>query len=333
MWFFFTLIFVNYFILSRFDYISSKVKLYDIPDFKRKIHNSKVSLIGGCIFFFNFLLFFFYSIYSENYILFFINKLSFFSFFFTMLFIFIIGFVDDIYKLRPEIKLFSLSIIFVFALTYDVNLIIDNLKFLSMDEVINLYSFSLPFSILCILLFINSLNMFDGINMQIAFYFFIVLIFFLLKGVFIPLILFIFLPLIVFSILNFKQKCFLGDSGSLLIGFIISYLVIKTYNNFPSLLKVEDIFLIMMLPGLDMFRLFLERSYKKFNPFMPDKNHIHHFYLHRIGYKKTFILIQLFILVPIATSFFFNSFYGILIGLLFYSFFLYQYFHCKIMKN
>ena len=175
--------------------------------------------------------------------------------------------------------------------------------------------------------------MFDGINMQVAFYFFIVLIFFLLKGVFILLILFILLPLIVFSILNFKQKCFLGDSGSLLIAFIISYLVIKTYNNFPGLLKVEDIFLIMMIPGLDMFRLFLERSYKKFNPFMPDKNHIHHFYLQRLGYKKTFILIQLFVLVPIATSFLFNSFYGILVGLLCYSFFLYQYFHYKLIKN
>ena len=38
----------------------------------------------------------------------------------------------------------------------------------------------------------------------------------------------------------------------------------------------EEIFIILSLPGLDMFRLFLVRIFYGKNPFSPDRNHIHH---------------------------------------------------------
>ena len=62
---------------------------------------------------------------------------------------------------------------------------------------------------------------------------------------------------IFFLYLNFKKEIFLGDSGSILIGFLISYFCIK-FSKF-GLLKSDQIFIIMMLPGIDMLRLFLVR--------------------------------------------------------------------------
>ena len=54
------------------------------------------------------------------------------------------------------------------------------------------------------------------------------------------------------------MKCFLGDSGSILLGFIFSYLIIRLYNQ-NVIYFADNIFLLMLIPGLDMFRLFAER--------------------------------------------------------------------------
>ena len=46
----------------------------------------------------------------------------------------------------------------------------------------------------------------------------------------------------------------MGDSGTLFLGSIISLIVIVNYNKF-NLLEVDEIFLLMFLPGIDMLRL------------------------------------------------------------------------------
>ena len=48
----------------------------------------------------------------------------------------------------------------------------------------------------------------------------------------------------------------------------------------------EEIFIIMMVPGLDMFRLFIQRLLNK-NPF-GDRNHIHHLLLKSMAIKLQF---------------------------------------------
>ena len=47
----------------------------------------------------------------------------------------------------------------------------------------------------------------------------------------------------------------MGNSGSYLLGFLLSYIIIKIYNNGSSL-YADKILLIMFLPGIDMIRLF-----------------------------------------------------------------------------
>jgi UDP-GlcNAc:undecaprenyl-phosphate GlcNAc-1-phosphate transferase len=70
---------------------------------------------------------------------------------------------------------------------------------------------------------------------------------------------------------------------------------------------VEDIFLTIMLPGLDMFRVFLTRIYNKKNPFSPDRTHLHHLLI-KYGLKTNKILIIFFLLIltPILINFFTN---------------------------
>ena len=52
----------------------------------------------------------------------------------------------------------------------------------------------------------------------------------------------------------------MGDSGVFLLSSIFSLLLIKAYKSDLSNIKsIEEIFILLMIPGLDMFRLFIER--------------------------------------------------------------------------
>ena len=78
----------------------------------------------------------------------------------------------------------------------------------------------------------------------------------------------------------------MGDNGSLTIPYIISYFLVKSYNN--NIIEFsDDIFIVMMIPGFELLRLFFTRTINKKNPFTADRKHIHHILLKKIGYKKT----------------------------------------------
>ena len=102
-----------------------------------------------------------------------------------------------------------------------------------------------------------------------------------------------------FLILNAQGKIFLGDNGSLTIPYIISYFLVKSYNN--NIIEFsDDIFIVMMIPGFEIFRLFFTRALmNKKNPFTADNQHIHHILLKKIGYKKTIITLIMLITIPI----------------------------------
>ncbi len=70
-------------------------------------------------------------------------------------------------------------------------------------------------------------------------------------------------------------------------------------NNLNS---VDEIFLLLMIPGLDMLRLFIERLLQKKNPLKPDRNHFHHLLLNR--FQRYNVLIIYFSFLQIIFKFF-----------------------------
>ena len=145
----------------------------------------------------------------------------------------------------------------------------------------------------------NALNMFDGINLQSGTYILIIFLIFLLKDISFNLILSLIFPLIIFLILNYKNKAYLGESGIQFTAFIISYMFIKS-NNYENLtFYADEIFIIMGLPGLDMFRLFITRLLSGKHPFKGDTNHIHHLFSNYFSKNISFIIILIYILISI----------------------------------
>ena len=144
-------------------------------------------------------------------------------------------------------------------------------------------NFSYIFTILCVLFLLNALNLYDGINLQSGINFLIIYFYLLSKDIFPSLILAFIIANIIFLYLNFKNKIFLGDNGVFINSFIISYFIIKSYNyNLEASLKSDEILLLILIPTLDLIRLFISRVRNLKNPFLGDRNHIHHLLLKKL---------------------------------------------------
>ena len=162
--------------------------------------------------------------------------------------------------------------------------------------------------------------MFDGINLQSVSYSIFILIIFYVKSNFNLFYIFLTFPLLIFFYLNYKNKCFLGDNGTLLLSFVFSFLFVDFHNN-KKLLFADEIFLIMLIPGLDMLRLFIVRVIKGLNPFYPDRNHIHHLLAKKFGNNLSVIFLFSLIFLPNIL----NQFYGVTFFLIIFSIFFYFY--------
>jgi UDP-GlcNAc:undecaprenyl-phosphate GlcNAc-1-phosphate transferase len=245
--------------------ISKKIRLIDRPDKIRKLHKKPVPLLGGIMIFSSFILI--------NLYLIFFNKLTNITLiiFTCCMFCLILGLTDDIKKISYKNKFLILIIIFFLFVSLDSNLQINKIYFSTFNKEYYLNYLSIPFTILCLLLFINSMNLIDGID-GLCILISIILLAWSIKsfqnGE--PLYIVIINSLIFILYFNLKKYIFLGNSGSLFIGCLIGLSVILNYNieilkiNYP----VENIFIAFILPGLDMFRVFVERIFKNKNPFL-----------------------------------------------------------------
>ena len=80
------------------------------------------------------------------------------------------------------------------------------------------------------------------------------------------------------------RKIFMGDTGSLTLGYILSFLAVQyTMNTYEAGINYEGAMLIafsvLLVPCLDVVRVVLGRVRRGRDPFMPDKTHIHHKFL------------------------------------------------------
>ena len=67
-----------------------------------------------------------------------------------------------------------------------------------------------------------------------------------------------------------------------MLALLISVMIINGYND-GKISSCEEIFILLMLPGIDMARLFIQRLSNKKNPFKADSNHLHHILLKKFN--------------------------------------------------
>tara|TARA_B100000989_G_C19510096_1_gene458550 strand:- start:946 stop:1944 length:999 start_codon:yes stop_codon:yes gene_type:complete len=293
MTFVFIIICLNILIISKFDLIFKNINIYDYPDKNRKFHKKPMLLVGGLIVFINYLFVLLMIFFSESnqFIINLAYENSNFTWIIGPILIFLVGIYDDKKNLSGNLKFIILSFIYFIILYFDKSLILTNLEFKTTSFNINLGPYSFLFTYLCLMIFSNAFNMLDGVNLQAGIYTVVVLILFLIKIGFNYDLIIIILSMLSYLFLNYKGKTFLGDSGTYLISYIISIIFIKSYNS-DRLFLCDEIFMIMILPGLELIRLFLIRGINKKNPLMPDRQHIHHLLQNKFA-KISFLKISL----------------------------------------
>jgi UDP-GlcNAc:undecaprenyl-phosphate GlcNAc-1-phosphate transferase len=298
--------------------IAKIINLYDKPNKKRKIHSIPTPSIGGIILVINLsligLINIFFTVIDFNYT----------PLFFCAVVIFFIALLDDIFDILPYKKFFLTSLVIFFFLLFNNEKLISRIIFDFYYISIENYFISFFITWLCVMLLLNAINLYDGVNGQLATYAIFVFAIFLYKNIFYDLSFFILFFLLFFLYYNLSGKIFLGDNGSFLIGFVIAFIVISN-NSTANYLTAEKIFLLMFLPGIDMFRLFVERLIKRQNPFIADSSHIHHLFIKKFSEKKLFFFNILAYSLPIILSYSINNLLLIVILIIFYLLFIYKY--------
>lgn len=206
------------------------------------------------------------------------------------LLIYLIGILDDLKGMKAIIKFFIQSIA---ALLFPLcNLMISNLHGLFGIYEIPLW-ISYLLTVFIILLIVNAINLIDGIDGLASSLTFLILVAFTylyyeLKSTLFSLICISLAgALLAFFLFNFygkaeKLKIFMGDSGSLFLGYVIAYLAIKYQMiHEQKLLPNQDesilfSFSLVFIPCIDVIRVAIQRILKKKPIFDADKTHIHH---------------------------------------------------------
>ena len=304
--FFFLVFILNLFFILKFNFYSRFFNIYDSPDGERKFHNKKTKVLGGTLILTNLILYFLYFYLFDKVILLDLklSKKELIIFLTSLFLIYLIGLVDDKKNLPAINKFFLLSLVISISLLSNKNYI-NYLEF-SFFSKIYIKNFSFFLTLFCYLIFINSFNMLDGINLQAGMYSCFLTIFLIINGLNFIFSIVILISLLTYIKLNYDNKVFLGDNGTLMLGYIFSYFFIKLYNS-GQINFADDILLVMLLPGLEITRLIFERTINNKNILKGDRNHIHHLINFKNYKYLSVFLIQLFAILPYAISIFFKN--------------------------
>lgn len=297
----------------------AKIKhLVDEPSEARKLHKSSTPTIGGVIIFsaFMFSCFLWFPAHNPNVL----GSLSEFMYLMaSLILLFFVGIKDDIIGMSPMKKLMAhIMVGFILCVMGEIRITSFH-GLLGMDIELPEYA-SILISVFTYIVIVNSINLIDGVDglasgvgliASVAFGIWFAmsgdnhwaLVSFSLAG-----------ALFGFLIFNFNPaRIFMGDSGSLIIGAVLSVLALKLIESPVDFLPIEfrnistpvAAMAILAYPLLDTLRVFTIRALQGRSPLSADRNHLHHKLMDRNrSHKKTTITAYCFSIIIIAQTYF-----------------------------
>jgi UDP-GlcNAc:undecaprenyl-phosphate/decaprenyl-phosphate GlcNAc-1-phosphate transferase len=268
-------------------YFSKRYNIYDRID-ERKVHNRNVSNMGGLAIFAGFTTAFFIIDMPESRV---VSKSLILVFAMTLAFL--TGLVDDLLVIRARYKLVAQILIGVLVSLSDLNVrgiyIFDVIQ-------IDFGFFSHIFTVCWVVLFMNAINLLDGMDGLAAGVVLIASAFLLIISIIVGDMSMSFLTLMAggaaagFLIFNFPPaKIFMGDGGAYFLGFLFAIASLDCIVQVPKLRSVLSPILLMLVPLADIMNVVIRRLRDGSGIFHPDRNHFHH-KLQNIGMPQKRIL-------------------------------------------
>ena len=248
--------------------------------------------------------------------------------------LFLTGLKDDIVVLSPASKLSAQVIATIFLLTNSVMHIASFNGFLGIETLP--YYLMYPISAFVILTIVNAFNLIDGIDglastiggvislVYAAIFYYLGLYYLAILSIVTLAMLLAFLR----YNLSFKKKIFMGDTGSLITGFMISIFTIRFLALSPDKLETLPFHLgnipfiamaVLIIPLFDLARVFVIRIANKQSPFKPDRKHTHHILIDLgISHKIASLVMGVFNLLFIGLFFILGANYNNLVLIIFF---------------
>ena len=199
--------------------------------------------------------------------------------FLSMFMVFLVGILDDHKDATPRAKFYVIFLATIFLFLDDISIYSLGV-FLGLE--LKLWYFALPFTMFALAGFTNALNLIDGLDGLAGTISLVILSTFLYIGyinddnLIVTLCLFSMTSVLAFLIFNWNPaRIFMGDSGSLFLGFVISVIAVISLKYIHPI----SVFYLTALPILDTVVVMVRRIRKRISPFSPDKTHIHHILL------------------------------------------------------
>lgn len=199
------------------------------------------------------------------------------------LIIFFTGFIDDLYGLSPKKKFIGQIIACIITITVGHISIHSLGDLFGAGPLVVPELLTVPFTILAVVGIVNAFNLMDGLDGLAGGISTIALTALLILGYLTGNYLLISLcAALLGGVLGFLKyniypaRIFMGDTGSLLVGFVIAFLTILLTQSPGATIQPLVPVLILGLPIADTIRVMGSRMLKKKSPFSPDKTHVHH---------------------------------------------------------
>lgn len=258
--------------------VSYRKQLMDVPG-SRSSHQNKVPTLGGVA------LFFAITVVSAIFSAEMLFQYIFFSA--ALVLLFFIGLMDDLLIVAPKKKLYAQV---VSALMIIVG---SGVRIESLFGLMGIYELpywlSVLFTTIVFVIMINSYNLIDGIDglaggvgalISICFVFIFFRLYDYSAGFLAIAILGALLAFLKFN-LSTQYKIFMGDTGSMVVGYLIAFMAIKfmnlASNEWIQISNAPVIAIaILIVPIIDTLSVIIIRLSQKKSPFSADRNHIHH---------------------------------------------------------
>ncbi|HNR10454.1 MAG TPA: MraY family glycosyltransferase, partial [Nitrosomonas europaea] len=214
--------------------------------------------------------------------------------------IFIMGFADDILQLHYKTRLIVQTVA-VLIMNLVSGVVLTDLGSIFPGGILALGIFAIPFTLFATIGGINALNMIDGIDGLSGSVTLMSLI--LLGSAALiadnqpNLIIIIALTGGTMGFLFFnlryrlqpRARVFLGDNGSMLLGFVITWLLIDLSQGSNRAMTPVTALWLFSVPLMDTISIMLRRIWQHKSPFEPDHNHLHHILLNA-GYRVSDVI-------------------------------------------
>jgi len=309
--------------------IAVKIGAIDYPS-NRRLNTKPVPRCGGIALYAGFLAGFSVVFLGEHFFnwnvinLYLISDINYLLLFIGVTFMFTVGLIDDIVQLSALSKLFGQIIAATLVVASGVS--IGMVQTVSESGYIDLEWFNFPLTVLYLVVFVNVINLVDGLDGLAAGIIVIVSISFLflvmqresssLAAVCIILIA-ICLAFLRFNF--FPASIFMGDSGSLLLGLLVGIVSIVGIVRTQSLVALLVPLVIAGIPVIDMLFAIIRRRLVKQPVQESDLEHIHHRLLRTgIGQRRTVLVLYLCSIILAASGVVIGYFSGIVRWIIFF---------------